>query len=83
MAGWGSARGVLRCPVDDAHRPHSLRRSTTWNRYANPQAPLPVYLPDEALLIKAEALANQNNLAPAQAALDSVQNRLRGWPRNQ
>ena len=43
-----------------------------WSRYANPQAPLPVYLPDEALLIKAEALANQNQLAAAQAALDSV-----------
>ena len=43
-----------------------------FNRYANPQAPLPVYFPDEALLIKAEALANQNSLAAAQAALDSV-----------
>jgi hypothetical protein len=43
-----------------------------WSRYASPQAPLPVYFPDEALLIKAEALANQNSLAPAQAALDSV-----------
>ena len=43
-----------------------------WSRYGNPQAPLPVYLPDEALLIKAEALANQGQLAPAQAALDSV-----------
>jgi len=43
-----------------------------WNRYANAQAPLPVYMPDEALLIKAEALANQNQLAGAQAALDSV-----------
>jgi starch-binding outer membrane protein, SusD/RagB family len=43
-----------------------------WNRYANPQAPLPVYMPDEALLIKAEALANQNQLPEAQAALDSV-----------
>ena len=43
-----------------------------WSRYANPQAPLPVYFPDEALLIKAEALANQNQLAPSQAALDSV-----------
>jgi hypothetical protein len=31
-----------------------------------------VYFPDEALLIKAEALANQNQLAAAQAALDSV-----------
>ena len=43
-----------------------------WSRYANPQAPLPVYFPDEALLIKAEALANQNQLAASQAALDSV-----------
>ncbi len=43
-----------------------------WNRYASPQAPLAVYFPDEALLIKAEALANQNQLAPAQAVLDSV-----------
>jgi hypothetical protein len=43
-----------------------------WNRYASPQAPLPVYMPDEALLIKAEVLANQNQLAPAQAVLDSV-----------
>jgi hypothetical protein len=43
-----------------------------WNRYANPQSPLPIYFPDEALLIKAEALANQNQLAGAQAALDSV-----------
>jgi len=44
----------------------------TWARYANPQAPLPVYMPDEALLIKAEALARQNQLPAAQAALDSV-----------
>ena len=43
-----------------------------WSRYASPQAPLPVYMPDEALLIKAEALTNQNQLAAAQAALDSV-----------
>ena len=43
-----------------------------WNRYASPQAPLPVYFPDEALLIKAEALANLDRLAEAQAALDSV-----------
>ena len=43
-----------------------------WARYANPQAPLPVYMPDEALLIKAEALARQNQLAASQAALDSV-----------
>jgi starch-binding outer membrane protein, SusD/RagB family len=43
-----------------------------WNRYANPNAPLPVYLPDEALLIKAEALVNQNQIAPAIAVLDSV-----------
>ena len=32
----------------------------------------PSTCPDEALLIKAEALANQNQLAAAQAALDSV-----------
>jgi hypothetical protein len=43
-----------------------------WNRYANPQAPLPVYMPDEALLIKAEALTRLGQLAEAQAALDSV-----------
>jgi hypothetical protein len=43
-----------------------------WLRYANPQAPLPVYMPDEALLIKAEALTHQNQLAQAQAVLDSV-----------
>ena len=43
-----------------------------FSRWASPQAPLPVYMPDEALLIKAEALASQNNLAGAQAALDSV-----------
>jgi starch-binding outer membrane protein, SusD/RagB family len=44
----------------------------SWSRYAVPSASLPVYFPDEALLIKAEALANQGNLAPAQAAVDSV-----------
>jgi starch-binding outer membrane protein, SusD/RagB family len=46
-----------------------------WNRYANANAPLPIYYPDEALLIKAEALANQGSpaqLAEAQAVLDSV-----------
>lgn len=43
-----------------------------WARYTNPRAPLPVYYPDEALLIKAEALARLNQLAAAQAALDSV-----------
>ena len=43
-----------------------------WLRYANPQSPLPVYMPDEALLIKAEALTHQNQLPAAQAALDSV-----------
>ena len=43
-----------------------------WNRYANPQSPLPLYFPDEALLIKAEALANTNQLAQSQAVLDSV-----------
>jgi starch-binding outer membrane protein, SusD/RagB family len=44
----------------------------TWNRYANPQAPLPVYFPDEALLIKAEVLVSQGQLAAAQAVVDSV-----------
>ena len=43
-----------------------------WARYSRSDAPLPVYYPDEALLIKAEALANQNQLAASQAALDSV-----------
>jgi hypothetical protein len=43
-----------------------------WNRYANPQAPQPVYFPDEALLIKAEALANTAQLVQSQAVLDSV-----------
>jgi hypothetical protein len=43
-----------------------------WARYAGNQAPIPVYLPDEALLIKAEALANQNALPQAIAVLDSV-----------
>ena len=43
-----------------------------WNRYANAQAPLPLYFPDEALLIKAEGLAQQGQLAAAQAAVDSV-----------
>jgi starch-binding outer membrane protein, SusD/RagB family len=43
-----------------------------WNRYSNPQNPLPVYFPDEALLIKAEALANTGQLAESQAVLDSV-----------
>jgi hypothetical protein len=41
-------------------------------RYSSLTAPIPVYMPDEALLIKAEALANQNNLAAAVAVLDSV-----------
>jgi starch-binding outer membrane protein, SusD/RagB family len=43
-----------------------------WARYGSANAPLPVYFPDEALLIKAEALAQQGQLAAAQAALDSV-----------
>lgn len=43
-----------------------------FSRWASPQAPLPVYMPDEALLIKAEALALQGNLPSAQAVLDSV-----------
>jgi hypothetical protein len=44
----------------------------SWSRYASPAANLPVYFPDEALLIKAEALANQGDLAQAQAVVDSV-----------
>ena len=43
-----------------------------WNRYSSPQSSLPVYFPDEALLIKAEALANTSQLAASQAVLDSV-----------
>jgi hypothetical protein len=43
-----------------------------WNRYSSPQSSLPVYFPDEALLIKAEALANTGQLAASQAVLDSV-----------
>ncbi|MDQ6769246.1 MAG: RagB/SusD family nutrient uptake outer membrane protein [Gemmatimonadota bacterium] len=43
-----------------------------WNRYSNPRAPLPVYFPDEALLIKAEALANTQQYVQSQAVLDSV-----------
>lgn len=43
-----------------------------WNRYAGGNNPMPVYYPDEALLVKAEALAAQGQLAAAQAALDSV-----------
>jgi hypothetical protein len=49
-----------------------------WNRYASPQAPLPVYFPDEALLIKAEGLAQQGQLAAAQAAVDSVRTECTG-----
>ncbi len=43
-----------------------------WSRYISLTAPLPVYFPDEALLIKAEALANLGDLPQAQAVLDSV-----------
>ncbi len=42
------------------------------NRFAVANATQFVYFPDEALLIKAEALAVQNNLAGAVAVLDSV-----------
>jgi len=41
-------------------------------RFAIANATQPVYFPDEALLIKAEALATQGNLAGAVAVLDSV-----------
>lgn len=43
-----------------------------WSRYTSLTAPLPVYFPDEALLIKAEALANLGDILQAQAVLDSV-----------
>ena len=39
---------------------------------ASPQAPLPIYYPDEALLIKAEAQVQLNDLAGARASIDSV-----------
>lgn len=42
------------------------------NRFAIANATQPVYFPDEALLIKAEALATQGNLTGAVAVLDSV-----------
>ncbi len=42
------------------------------NRFAVASATQPVYFPDEALLIKAEVLTTQGNLAGAQAVLDSV-----------
>ncbi|MFN2398059.1 MAG: RagB/SusD family nutrient uptake outer membrane protein [Gemmatimonadaceae bacterium] len=41
-------------------------------RYNVPTAFIPAYYPDEALLIKAEALVNLGRLVEAQAALDSV-----------
>jgi hypothetical protein len=40
--------------------------------YATNTAPIPTYYPDEVLLIKAEALVNLNQLAAAQAVVDSV-----------
>jgi hypothetical protein len=48
-----------------------------WNPlgYANRNAPMPVYYPDEALLLKAEALVNLGSaaqLTEAQAVIDSV-----------
>lgn len=42
------------------------------NRFAVAAATQPVYFPDEALLIKAEVLFNQGNIAASQAVLDSV-----------
>jgi starch-binding outer membrane protein, SusD/RagB family len=44
----------------------------TWNRYAAATSILPVYFPDEALLIKAEALLAAGDAAGARAAVDSV-----------
>jgi hypothetical protein len=43
-----------------------------WVVYATNTAPIPTYYPDEVLLIKAEALVNLNQLAAAQAVVDSV-----------
>jgi starch-binding outer membrane protein, SusD/RagB family len=43
-----------------------------WNRYAAATAALPVYFPDEALLIKAEALLATGDAPGARAAIDSV-----------
>jgi hypothetical protein len=56
----GTAVGRVGAPLDN------------WARYGNTLAPIPVYFPDEALLIKAEARANQGDLAGAIAVLDSV-----------
>ena len=41
-------------------------------RFTSASSPIPAYYPDEVLLIKAEALANTNDLPQAQAVLDSV-----------
>jgi starch-binding outer membrane protein, SusD/RagB family len=41
-------------------------------RFTTASSPLPLYYPDEVLLIKAEALALTNDLPQAQAVLDSV-----------
>jgi hypothetical protein len=41
-------------------------------RYNDAAASIPTYYPDEALLIKAEALVNLNQLAAAKAVVDSV-----------
>ena len=41
-------------------------------RFTSATSPIPAYYPDEVLLIKAEALARQNQLTEAQAVLDSV-----------
>jgi hypothetical protein len=73
----------LSLPAGDQRAAYFVAPSTTlsgrigtpldnWARYGGTQAPLPVYLPDEALLIKAEALASLGQLPAAQAALDSV-----------
>jgi starch-binding outer membrane protein, SusD/RagB family len=43
-----------------------------WNRYGVVTSVLPVYFPDEALLIKAEALLASGDATGARAAVDSV-----------
>lgn len=58
--------------VTDAPTAGRIGPVDAYARYGVPSASVPVYYPDEVLLIKAEALANMDQLAHAQAVLDSV-----------
>lgn len=49
-----------------------LQPNDAWARYTAVTADLPLYFPDEMLLIKAEALVQLGRLAEAVAAIDSV-----------